>query len=67
MEMTGEYRIPAPRPTVWAALNDPDVLKACIPGCESLERGAENEFKATAPPIIPRLSSSSGQIGPNRE
>lgn len=47
MEMTGEYRIPAPRPTVWAALNDPAVLQACIPGCESLERGAENEFKAT--------------------
>ncbi|MDF3074287.1 MAG: hypothetical protein K0S54_1954 [Alphaproteobacteria bacterium] len=47
MEMTGEYRIPAPRPTVWSALNDPAVLQACIPGCESLERGAENEFKAT--------------------
>ncbi len=47
MEMKGEYRIPAPRPTVWAALNDPAILQACIPGCESLERGAENEFKAT--------------------
>ena len=47
MEMTGEYRIPAPRETVWAALNDPAVLQACIPGCESLERGTENEFKAT--------------------
>jgi carbon monoxide dehydrogenase subunit G len=47
MEMTGEYRIPAPRPTVWSALNDPAVLQSCIPGCESLERGAENEFKAT--------------------
>lgn len=47
MEMTGEYRIPAPRERVWAALNDPETLKACIPGCESLESGAENEFKAT--------------------
>lgn len=47
MEMTGEYRIPAPRETVWAALNDPAILQACIPGCESLERGADNEFKAT--------------------
>ena len=47
MEMTGEYRIPAPREAVWAALNDPVVLQSCIPGCESLERGAENEFKAT--------------------
>jgi carbon monoxide dehydrogenase subunit G len=47
MEMTGEYRIPASRLAVWAALNDPSILQACIPGCESLERGAENEFKAT--------------------
>lgn len=47
MEMTGEYRIPAPREAVWSALNDPVVLQSCIPGCESLERGAENEFKAT--------------------
>lgn len=47
MEMTGEYRIPAPREAVWAALNDPVILQSCIPGCESLERGAENEFKAT--------------------
>jgi hypothetical protein len=47
MEMTGEYRIPAAREAVWAALNDPVVLQSCIPGCESLERGAENEFKAT--------------------
>jgi len=47
MEMTGEYRIPAPRETVWSALNDPAILQACIPGCESLERGADNEFKAT--------------------
>ena len=47
MEMNGEYRIPAPRERVWAALNDPQVLQACIPGCESLERGGENEFKAT--------------------
>jgi len=34
MEMTGEYRITAPRETVWRALNDTDVLKQCIPGCE---------------------------------
>lgn len=37
MEMTGEYRIPAPRQRVWAALNDPEVLRSCIPGCDLLE------------------------------
>ncbi|HKM64689.1 MAG TPA: carbon monoxide dehydrogenase subunit G [Acidisphaera sp.] len=48
MEMTGERRIPAPRERVWAGLNDPDTLRACIPGCETLERTAEDAFKATA-------------------
>jgi uncharacterized protein len=48
MEMTGERRIPAPRERVWAALNDPDILKVCIPGCESLERTAKDAFKAIA-------------------
>jgi hypothetical protein len=46
MEMTGEYRIAAPRERVWAALNDPEVLKACIPGCESLEKTSDNEMTA---------------------
>jgi carbon monoxide dehydrogenase subunit G len=48
MDMTGERRIPAPREQVWNALNDPDILKACIPGCDKLERSAENEFTASA-------------------
>lgn len=47
MDMTGTYRIPAPRETVWAALNDPDVLRACIPGCESLEMTSPTEMTAT--------------------
>ncbi len=38
MDMTGQYRIAAPRDAVWAALNDPEVLRACIPGCEELEK-----------------------------
>ena len=46
MQMTGEYRIEAPRETVWAALNDPDVLKACIPGCEELEKTSDTGFAA---------------------
>jgi carbon monoxide dehydrogenase subunit G len=47
MDMTGEYRIPAPREQVWAALNDPEILKASMPGCESLERVSDHEFAAT--------------------
>lgn len=47
MEMKGEYRIPAPRPLVWAALNDVDVLKAAIPGCDSITRLSDTEIEAT--------------------
>ncbi len=46
MDLTGEYRIPAPRETVWAALNDPEVLKACIPGCETLTKTSDTDFVA---------------------
>ena len=48
MDMSGERRIPAPRQKVWEALNDTEVLKACIPGCESLEKVGENDLKARA-------------------
>lgn len=44
MEMTGEQLIALPQQAVWEALNDPDVLKQCIPGCESVERQSESEF-----------------------
>ena len=46
MKMSGEERIPAPREAVWAALNDAEVLKACIPGCQELERKGDNELAA---------------------
>jgi carbon monoxide dehydrogenase subunit G len=46
MDMTGEYRIPAPRDTVWAALNDPEILRQAIPGCQSLERVSDHELAA---------------------
>lgn len=46
MEMHGNERIPAPRQKVWEALNDPDVLRQCIPGCQSLEKTGENEMAA---------------------
>ncbi len=48
MTMTGEATLPAARPEVWAMLNDPAVLKDCIPGCQSLERTGDNGFAAVA-------------------
>lgn len=46
MKMTGSYEIAANRETVWAALNDAEILRECIPGCDSLEMTAENELTA---------------------
>lgn len=47
MRMTGEERIAAPRTRVWEGLNDPAVLRACIPGCQSLEREPDGRLRAT--------------------
>jgi len=47
MEMTNTRVVPAPIDAVWQALNDPEALKACIPGCESLERTGDDEWQAT--------------------
>ncbi|WP_420405097.1 SRPBCC family protein [Nisaea sp.] len=46
MDMSGEYLVPAPRQKVWEALNDPEILKQCIPGCEEVNRTADNAFDA---------------------
>jgi carbon monoxide dehydrogenase subunit G len=46
MDINGEFTIPAPRERVFEALNDPEVLKRCIPGCQELERTSENGFDA---------------------
>jgi hypothetical protein len=43
--MTGEQQIPASQQDTWKALNDPDVLKACVPGCESITRVNDNEYQ----------------------
>ncbi|MCK0198817.1 carbon monoxide dehydrogenase subunit G [Ancylobacter sp. 6x-1] len=48
LELTGSYELPVPREVVWAALNDPDVLKQCIPGCEELEKTSDTGFRASA-------------------
>ena len=44
MEMTGEQLIHASQADTWAALNDPEVLKACVPGCESIDRTSDTEY-----------------------
>ncbi|BBK42358.1 hypothetical protein STVA_23780 [Allostella vacuolata] len=46
MDMSGEYRIAAPREAVWAALNDTELLRQCIPGCEEVEKTSPTEFTA---------------------
>ena len=48
MTMNGEVQLAAPREMVWTKLNDPEVLKACIPGCEELEKTEDNGFRAVA-------------------
>ncbi len=61
--MSGEERIAAPREAVWAALNDPDVLKACIPGCQSLTMKSPNELEATVKIKIGPVSANfSGEV-----
>ena len=47
MELTGQQIINASRETVYAALNDPEILKQCIPGCEELNKTSDTEMDAT--------------------
>jgi hypothetical protein len=46
MELTGEQTIPAPRERVWTALNDPEILKRCIPGCQDIQKLSDTELTA---------------------
>ena len=63
MELKGEYRIPAPRERVWAMLNDPNVLRECIPGCESLEGSAAEGFAARVTTKVgPVKATFNGQV-----
>jgi carbon monoxide dehydrogenase subunit G len=48
MTMNGEVQLTAPPQTVWEKLNDVETLKACIPGCEQLEKTSDNEMQAVA-------------------
>jgi carbon monoxide dehydrogenase subunit G len=60
MELASTRIVPAPPPAVWVALNDPDVLRACLPGCESLARTGENAYAvvlaARAGPVSARFN-----------
>jgi carbon monoxide dehydrogenase subunit G len=61
--MDGEVELRAKRELVWSKLNDPEVLKACIPGCEELERTSDNECSATAKIKVGPISARfNGQV-----
>lgn len=63
MDMTGEYRIAAPRAAVWNALNDAEVLKTCIPGCEELTRADDGTLEArVVQKIGPVKASFAGRV-----
>jgi carbon monoxide dehydrogenase subunit G len=60
MEMTGAHSVPAPVDRVWRELNDPDTLRSCIPGCESIDADGENAYRvvisAKVGPVAARFS-----------
>jgi len=60
MDLTGDYRIEARRGAVWTALNDPEVLKACIPGCEELNKTSDTEFVAK---VVARIGPVKASFG----
>ncbi len=63
MDLTGRYPIPASPDLVWDALNDPDTLRTCIPGCESVEKIGPTDFLATATlKIGPMKATFTGKI-----
>jgi carbon monoxide dehydrogenase subunit G len=63
MEMTGSQLIPIPQEVVWAGLNDAKILKACVPGCESLQRVSDTEYRAVIVVAIgPTKSKFTGKL-----
>jgi carbon monoxide dehydrogenase subunit G len=63
MEMTGERRIPAPRQLVWEGLNDPEILKQSIPGCQEIEKVSDTEFTAKVRAKVGPVSANfSGKV-----
>ena len=62
MEMSGERQIAAPRETVWQALNDPEVLKACIPGCQEMVREGDGFAATVKQKVGPVSATFKGQV-----
>ena len=60
MDMTGEYHIAAPRQKVWDALNDPEILKQAIPGCETITKHSDTEMSATVRAKVGPVSARFG-------
>ena len=54
MKLTGSYKLKVKKEIVWKALNNPEILKQCIPGCDSFEKESDSTFNASA----------TNQIGP---
>ena len=63
MKLTGSYKIPTDKQTVWEALNNPDILQKCIPGCEEFKKNSDTSFTATATNKIgPFNASFTGEV-----
>jgi len=63
MDLTGEYRIAAPREAVWKALNDPEILKQAIPGCEEIQKLSDTEMTAKVTARVgPVKASFAGKV-----
>ncbi|HEV2676937.1 MAG TPA: SRPBCC domain-containing protein [Aliidongia sp.] len=60
MDMTGEYRIAAPRAKVWAALNDAEILRQAIPGCDEIEKTSDTSFTAKVTAKVGPVKASFG-------
>ena len=63
MKLTGSYKLGVKKELVWKALNNPNILKKCIPGCESFEKESDTVFIATATNQIgPMNATFSGKV-----
>ena len=63
MKLTGSYKMNVKKQAVWKALNDPNILKQCIPGCESFDKESDNIFNSTATNQIgPMNATFSGKV-----
>jgi uncharacterized protein len=58
VRQAGEFRVGAPRETVWRSLNDPDVLRACIDGCQSMTQLSDDAFSAVVKTKIGPVSAT---------